>query len=140
MVRENITLFEDGARNGEIRPLGQLRLDSDASTTLSMGEKQLIAFERARYQRPAFWILDEATAHLDPELDKQLEAALLQESKGHTAIVIAHRLSSLSLVDRIFVLSGGALIEEGAHQELLNKNGFYARYVSIQEKLQSESL
>lgn len=139
-VSDNITLFDENVALKRVRTLGRLNLEGEASTSLSMGERQLVAFERARYSSPALWILDEATAHLDPELDRELEVTLLQESKGHTAIVIAHRLSSLSLVDCIFVLHGGALIEEGSHAELLKKDGFYARYVSIQEKLQTESL
>ncbi len=136
-IGENIRLFDPvtSARFAD----SPFDLERDTARTLSMGERQILAFERARYVRPALWILDEATAHLDPALDRELESALLKESVGRTTIIIAHRLSSLSLVDRIYVLSKGVLIEQGSHQELTRRGGFYARYVLLQEKLAGES-
>lgn len=135
-IVENILLFE---RDDSYRRPEQFSSLAGGADALSMGERQIVAFERARFIDPSLWILDEATAHLDPALDRELETTLLKESVGRTTIIIAHRLSSLSLVDRIYVLSKGALIEEGSHHELTERQGFFARYVMLQEKLAIES-
>jgi ABC-type multidrug transport system fused ATPase/permease subunit len=122
--QDNITLFSE-------KSISYGTASIDTSQELSMGERQLIGFERASFHQPKLWILDEATAHLDPTLDRDLEKKLLAIAQNKTVIIIAHRMSSLSIVDIIFVLANGNLLEQGSHQELVIKNGFYAGYCQI---------
>jgi ATP-binding cassette, subfamily B, bacterial len=94
---------------------------------LSMGQRQLISFARALIADPAILLLDEATANMDSYSEQVLQEALRQLLKGRTAIVIAHRLSTIKNADRIAVLDGGKIVEEGKHDELLELGGLYAR-------------
>jgi len=94
---------------------------------LSMGQRQLISFARALIADPAILLLDEATANMDSYSEQILQEALRQLLKGRTAIVIAHRLSTIKNADRIAVLDGGKIVEEGKHDELLELGGLYAR-------------
>jgi ATP-binding cassette subfamily B protein len=93
---------------------------------LSMGQRQLVALMRVLVQRPSIFILDEATASIDPFTEWQIQQALNLILKKTTSILIAHRLSTVKAADRILVLDKGRIIEEGNHSGLLEKNGHYA--------------
>ncbi len=100
---------------------------------LSVGEKQLIAFARAVAFNPALLlVLDEATANVDTETEWLIQQALERLMEGRTSIVIAHRLSTIREVDRIIVLHKGQIVEEGTHDDLLQRNGIYARLYELQ--------
>jgi ATP-binding cassette subfamily B protein len=93
---------------------------------LSMGQRQLVALLRVLIQHPAIFILDEATASIDPFTERQIQQALDLILKDSTSILIAHRLSTVKSADRIVVLEGGQIIEEGDHDDLLGKGGYYS--------------
>jgi ATP-binding cassette subfamily B protein len=93
---------------------------------LSMGQRQLVALMRVLVQHPAIFILDEATASIDPFTEWQIQQALNLILAESTSILIAHRLSTVKAADRIVVMDHGAIIEEGNHQGLLDKGGHYA--------------
>ncbi|MER3553911.1 MAG: antibiotic ABC transporter ATP-binding protein [Meiothermus sp.] len=100
---------------------------------LSTGQKQLIALARAILHNPdILLILDEATANVDSETEAKIQQALYRVMEGRTSIVIAHRLSTIRFVDRILVFRKGKLIEEGSHEELLGKGGYYAKLYELQ--------
>lgn len=92
---------------------------------LSTGEKQLISFARAIIADPAIFVLDEATSSIDTETEMQIQSAIEEVLSSRTALIIAHRLSTIKNVDRIIVLENGRIIEEGSHQDLLDKKGHY---------------
>ena len=100
---------------------------------LSGGEKQRLAIARLLLKDPAVMILDEATSHLDNENEAAVQAALDEALRGRTALVIAHRLSTIRDADRIVVLDGGRVVEQGSHEELLRLDGFYAAQVRAGE-------
>lgn len=93
---------------------------------LSMGQRQLVALMRVLMQRPAIFILDEATASIDPFTEWQIQQALNLILKNSTSILIAHRLSTVKAADRIVVMEKGRIIEEGNHNALLEQGGHYA--------------
>ncbi|MFN8403990.1 MAG: ABC transporter ATP-binding protein [Anaerolineales bacterium] len=93
---------------------------------LSMGQRQLVALMRVLMQKPAIFILDEATASIDPFTEWQIQQALNLILKKSTSILIAHRLSTVKAADRIVVMDKGAIIEEGNHEGLLAQGGHYA--------------
>lgn len=93
---------------------------------LSLGQRQLVALSRVLAQRPAIFILDEATASIDPFTERQIQDALKQILAGSTSILIAHRLSTVKAADRILVLQQGSVIEEGSHDGLMAQGGHYA--------------
>jgi ATP-binding cassette subfamily B protein len=93
---------------------------------LSMGQRQLVALMRVLMQNPAIFILDEATASIDPFTEWQIQQALNLILKNATSILIAHRLSTVKAADRIVVMEKGSIIEEGNHQGLLAGGGHYA--------------
>lgn len=100
---------------------------------LSTGEKQLLALVRALLASPdILLILDEATANVDSETESRLQEALHKAMEGRTSIIIAHRLSTIRRVDRILVFRKGRLVEEGTHEELLEKGGYYATLYRLQ--------
>ena len=93
---------------------------------LSMGQRQLVSLFRVLVQHPAIFILDEATASIDPFTEWQIQQALNLILAKSTSILIAHRLSTVKAADRIIVLEKGRIIEEGNHDGLLLKGGHYA--------------
>jgi ATP-binding cassette subfamily B protein len=93
---------------------------------LSGGEKQRVAIARVVLKDPRILILDEATAHLDAQSEALIQQALERVLAGRTSFVIAHRLSTILAADRILVLDGGRIVEEGTHAALLARGGLYA--------------
>ncbi|MCQ3954573.1 MAG: ABC transporter ATP-binding protein [Chloroflexi bacterium] len=104
---------------------------------LSMGQRQLVALMRVLVQNPAIFILDEATASIDPFTEWQIQQALNLILKNSTSILIAHRLSTVKAADRIVVMRKGTIIEEGNHQGLLDQNGHYAELYNTYFRHQS---
>ena len=103
----------------------------EGGTELSTGEKQLLSFARVLCRNPAILILDEATAAIDTESENILEQAIADSFKGRTSLVIAHRLSTIRRADHIVVMAHGRIVEQGSHEELLERNGHYALLVSM---------
>jgi ATP-binding cassette subfamily B protein len=98
----------------------------ERGSRLSMGQRQLVALTRVLAQQPAIFILDEATASVDPFTEFQIQEAMDLILKSSTSILIAHRLSTVRSVDRILVLQKGQIIEQGNHQALMRQGGHYA--------------
>ena len=106
---------------------------------LSMGQRQLVALMRVLVQNPAIFILDEATASVDPFTEWQIQQALNLILKNTTSILIAHRLSTVKAADRIVVMQKGTIIEEGSHDGLLTQGGHYAELYNTYFRHQSLS-
>jgi ATP-binding cassette subfamily B protein len=104
----------------------------DRGYRLSGGEKQRIALARLFLKAPAVVVLDEATAHLDSESELAVQQALATALSGRTSIVIAHRLSTVRDADKILVVDGGRIVEQGSHEELLGRGGLYAELYRTQ--------
>ena len=119
-------LIDDHGRRGYEAHLGE------RGVKLSGGQRQRIALARAILKDAPILILDEATSALDSETEAQIQGALEKVMEGKTVVAIAHRLSTVSNMDRIVVMEAGAIIEQGTHSELLRRNGTYAGFWSRQ--------
>jgi ATP-binding cassette subfamily B protein len=119
----DVFLRRDGGLDAPV--LGQ-------GSNFSAGERQLIAFARALYRDAPLLILDEATASIDSDTESRLQVALGRLLEGRTAIVVAHRLSTIRAADRILVLQKGRVVEQGSHAELVAHKGLYAALYELQ--------
>jgi ABC-type multidrug transport system fused ATPase/permease subunit len=118
-------------------PQGLASEVGERGARLSLGQRQLVALARVLLQDPRIFILDEATASVDPFTEEQIQAGLDVVMEGRTSIVIAHRLSTVRSADRIIVMRKGAIIEEGSHDSLLTQEGHYAELYSTYFRHQS---
>lgn len=121
----------------ETLPQGLLTEVGERGGRLSMGQRQLVSLLRVLVQRPAIFVLDEATASIDPFTEWQIQQALDLILKDATSVLIAHRLSTIKAADRIIVLEGGRIIEEGNHDGLLAQGGNYAQLYNTYFRHQS---
>jgi ATP-binding cassette subfamily B protein len=104
---------------------------SERASNLSQGQRQLLAIARAALANPGILILDEATSSVDTRTEARIQKSLLRLMTGRTSFVIAHRLSTIRDADQIIVIDDGEIIEQGTHQELLDRRGFFHQlYVS----------
>ena len=108
-----------------------MELNEEASN-VSQGQKQLLTIARAILADPKILILDEATSSVDTRTEIQIQKAMDNLMKGRTSFIIAHRLSTIRDADRILVLKDGDIVEQGTHEELLAKGGFYAELYNSQ--------
>jgi subfamily B ATP-binding cassette protein MsbA len=120
-------------------PRGYDSMIGENGVRLSGGERQRIAIARAVLKNPPILILDEATSNLDSDSEKAVQAALERLMRGRTTLIVAHRLSTIRNVDRIYVLANGRIVEEGSHDELLDRGGEFARLYHLQFSEDSDS-
>ncbi len=138
--REEITQLANQIGNGEWLETFSNGLDTqvgERGAHISMGQRQLVALMRVLAHKPAIFILDEATASIDPFTEYQIQQALGLILQCSTSILIAHRLSTVRSADRIIVLDRGSIIEEGNHQGLLEQGGHYAELYNTYFRHQS---
>jgi ABC-type multidrug transport system fused ATPase/permease subunit len=121
-IHQRITELPDGYRTNII----------EQGINLSFGERQLISYTRALVFDPGILILDEATSSVDPESERLVQQGLKELLKGRTAIIIAHRLTTTRLADRVLVIHKGRLVEEGNHADLLREKGHYYKMYRLQ--------
>ena len=137
IVQAAVTARADGFIQG--MPDGYNTVVGERGVRLSGGQKQRRAIARAVLRQTPILVLDEATSAVDTETECEIQAAIEQLSGTRTIIVIAHRLSTVMRADQILVLHHGRIAEQGTHQELLEKNGVYARLCHVQQ-LQEQTL
>lgn len=113
-------------------PKGYDMVIDEESGNISQGQKQLLTIARVILANPQILILDEATSSIDTRTEQQIQAAMDNLMKGRTSFIIAHRLSTIKNADIILVLKDGDVVEQGTHEELLQKNGFYAKLYNSQ--------
>lgn len=118
-------------------PQGAETLVGERGLKLSGGEKQRVAIARTILKRPPILVFDEATSSLDSRSEQAILEAIKEVSKGHTSLVIAHRLSTVVDADKIVVLNRGEVAEQGSHRELLERQGLYADLWRVQQKQQT---
>jgi ATP-binding cassette subfamily B protein len=146
-IRENIAYGRDGASEDEVHaaaeaahvdhfvrtlPDGYDTVIDDDATNLSAGEKQLLTIARAFLANPSILILDEATSSVDTRTEVLIQRAMARLMQGRTAFVIAHRLSTIRDADTILVMNKGRIVEQGNHESLLARGGFYAELYNSQ--------
>jgi ATP-binding cassette subfamily B protein len=146
-VLDNLRLFDDSIAEARVHDAARrarlheriLRLPDGYSTNLSerginlsLGERQLLAFTRALVTNPDVLVLDEATSSVDPETEAEIQRGLEELLKGRTAVVIAHRLATIRMVDRIIVVHQGEIVQAGKHDELVACDGMYRRLYELQ--------
>ncbi len=121
-------------------PEGYSEEVKERGSTLSTGQKQLIAFARALAHDPRNLVLDEATSSVDTDTELKIRDAITRLMKGRTSIIIAHRLSTIQNADRILVMHKGRVREMGTHQELLAQKGLYYKLYQLQYKNQEQAV
>lgn len=151
-VLENIRYARPEATDEEIQEIAQSigngewletlpgGLNSDVGergARLSMGQRQLVSLMRVLVQKPAIFILDEATASIDPFTEMQIQEAIAKILEKSTSILIAHRLSTIRNADRIIVINHGEILEEGSHEALMEQGGHYAELYNTYFRHQS---
>ena len=114
-------------------PDGYETVIGEGGASLSGGEKQRISIARAIMKDAPIIILDEATANVDPENEKELMEAIDALTKEKTIFMIAHRLKTVRNADRILVLNQGRIVQQGRHEELIQQEGIYKRFVESRE-------
>jgi ATP-binding cassette subfamily B protein len=145
-IRDNIAYGREDATDAEVEaaaravgahdfvaslPGGYLQWVSERGRSLSSGQRQLIALARAHLVDPAILLLDEATSNLDLQTEAKVQAAMGVAASGRTTILIAHRLQTARLADRIVVIDHGRVVEDGSHDTLLERGGQYAHMWSL---------
>jgi len=146
-VLDNLRLFDDAvpreqvieaARRVRIHdailrfPQGYDTVLTEGGANFSLGERQLLAFARALVRDPEILILDEATSSVDPHTEHLIQEGLEELLKGRTAIIVAHRLATIRMADRVLVVHKGRIAEQGTHEELLAREGIYSRLYRLQ--------
>ncbi len=146
-VKENIKYGKEDATDTEVieaakaayvhhfiktLPKGYDAIIDEESSNISAGQKQLLTIARVILTNPKILILDEATSSIDTRTEQQIQAAMDNLMKGRTSFIIAHRLSTIKNADLILVMEQGDIVEQGTHNELLEKNGAYARLYNSQ--------
>ena len=123
----------------ELLPEGYATRVGERGLKLSGGEKQRVAIARALLKNPPLLIFDEATSALDSKTEKAIQASLDNAARGRTALVIAHRLSTVMNAEQILVMEAGRIVERGTHQELIMRAGKYAQMWALQQRENDES-
>lgn len=113
-------------------PDGYHSVINEEANNISQGEKQLLTIARAILKDPQILILDEATSSVDTRLEKMLQEAMHRVMEGRTSFVIAHRLSTIRSADLILVINNGDIVEQGTHEELMEKQGYYEKLYNSQ--------
>ncbi|WP_313375558.1 ABC transporter ATP-binding protein [Chishuiella sp.] len=113
-------------------PKGYYSEVSERGSTLSVGQRQLISFLRAYIYNPAILVLDEATSSIDTESEELIQIATDKLTENRTSIIIAHRLATIQNADKIIVMDNGLIVEQGTHEQLLAKHGYYANLYEVQ--------
>ncbi|MBD5559900.1 MAG: ABC transporter ATP-binding protein [Clostridia bacterium] len=126
---EVVAAAREAGADGFIRRLSESydTILSDDGSVVSQGQKQLLCIARVMITRPHMLILDEATSNIDTRTEMKIQEAFGKLMKGHTTFIVAHRLSTIREADIILVLKDGGIVEQGSHEELLKKGGFYAK-------------
>lgn len=114
------------------QPKGYDMQINENASNISQGQKQLLTIARAQLADNPILILDEATSSVDTRTEKQIQKAMLNLMENRTCFIIAHRLSTIKDADHILVMNHGDIIEQGNHDQLIAKNGFYAKLYNSQ--------
>ena len=153
-VKENIKYSKEDATDTEVveaakaahvhhfiktLPKGYNSMINEESTNISAGQKQLLTIARVILADPKILILDEATSSIDTRTEIQIQSAMDNLMKGRTSFIIAHRLSTIKNADLILVMNHGDIVEQGTHEDLLAKNGFYADLYNSQFEVEEEA-
>ncbi len=115
-----------------VLPEGYDTVIAEDGGNLSQGQKQLLCIARVMLCLPPMLILDEATSSIDTRTEIKIQNAFAKMMQGRTSFIVAHRLSTIREADIILVMKDGSIIEQGNHEELLEKNGFYAKLYNSQ--------